>query len=160
MAKKVESSSVRSEEQVVVTKHRELSSPSVLEKMRKSELIDLVISTEARLNEQVDLVALRDAKIDGLEHQVVKLNDSNKAAAKAVEDAQALLVKVRGELTVANHAADANKELADDLASQLELVKSLSKREIDYCHAMITALEAELSKLNNRSFFARLFDKR
>lgn len=157
MAKKVESGS---EEQVVVTKHDELSSRSVLEKMRKSELIDLVIGTEKRLNEQVDLVALRGVKIDGLERQVANLNVANKAAAKAVDDAQELLSKVRGELAIAKHDADANKALVEDLTSQLELVKSLSKREIDDCHKRIGELEAELSKMCNRPFFARLFNKR
>jgi len=157
MAKKVESGS---EEQVVVTKHDELSSRSVLEKMRKSELIDLVIGTEKRLNEQVDLVALRGVKIDGLERQVANLNVTNKAAAKAVDDAQELLVKVRGELDIAKHDADANKALVEDLTSQLELASRLSKREIDDCHKRIGELEAELSKMCNRPFFARLLNKR
>jgi hypothetical protein len=156
MAKKVES---ESKEQVVVTKHGELSSRSVLEKMRKSELIDLVIGTETRLNEQVDLVALRGAKIDGLEHQVAKLNDLNKAASKAVDDAQELLRKVRSELAIAKHDADANKVLVDDLTSQLELAGRLSKREIDDCHAKISALEAELARLKGRAFWARLLNK-
>lgn len=142
-----------------VVKHRELSSPSALDKMRKAELIDLVISTETRLNEQLDLVALRDVKIEGLEHQVANLNTSNKSAAKAVSDAQDLLLKVRGELAIAKHDADANKVLVDDLTSQLELAGQLSKREIDSCHAKISELEAELSKLKNRSFFERLMNK-
>lgn len=153
MAKKVK------EEQVVITKHKELSSPSVLDKMRKSELIDLVISTEVRLNEQLDLVALREAKIDGLEHQVAKLNDTNKAAAKVLDETQELLKKVRGELSVAQHAAAANKELADDLTSQCELLKSLSKREIDECHKEITELKDELAKYRNRSLIERLLNK-
>lgn len=156
MAKKVES---ESKEQVVVTKHGELSSRSVLEKMRKSELVDLVISTEMRLNEQVDLVALRGAKIDGLESQVAKLKDANKNGVKAVDDAQELLSKVRGELTIAKHAAAANKVLVDDLTSQLELAGQLSKREIDDCHAKISALEAELARLKGRAFWARLLNK-
>lgn len=157
MAKKVESG--ESKEQVVVTKHGELSSRSVLDKMRKTELIDLVIGTEKRLNEQVDLVALRDVKIDGLEHQVAKLNDLNKAASKAVDDAQELLRKVRGELAIAKHDSDANKALVEDLTSQLELAGRLSKREIDDCHAKIGELEAELSKLRNRSLIERLLNK-
>ena len=156
MAKKVKS---EIGEQVVVTKHCELSSPSVLEKMRKSELIDLVICTETRLNEQIDLVALREAKIDGLEHQVAKLNDLNKAASKAVDDAQELLRKVRGELAIARHDSDANKALVDDLTTQLELAGRLSKREIDDCHAKISELEAELSKIRNRSLIERLLNK-
>lgn len=153
MAKKVK------EEKVVVTKHNELSSRSVLDKMRKSELIDLVIGTETRLNEQLDLVALREAKIVGLEHHVAQLNDSNKAAAKAVDDAQELLKKVRSELAVAKHDVDANKVLVDDLTSQLELAGRLSKREIDDCHKKMAEMEAELSKIRNRSLIARLLNK-
>lgn len=144
-----------------VVKHHELSSPSVLDKMRKAELIDLVISTETRLNEQIDLVALRDVKIEGLEHQVGKLNDTNKAAAKVLDETQELLKKVRGDLSVAQHTAAANKELADDLASQCELLKSLSKREIDECHKKMAEMEAKLSKYRSRlpSFIVRLLDK-
>lgn len=113
------------EEKVVVTKHDELSSRSVLEKMRKAELVDLVISTEMRLNEQVDTVALRDAKIAGLLFRIGKLtkerDNLDENGKKMVES----IAKMRGDLNQTKQAGAANKVLADNLQSEVERLKNV-----------------------------------
>lgn len=113
------------EEKVVVTKHDELSSRSVLEKMRKAELVDLVISTEMRLNEQVDTVALRDAKIAGLLFRIGKLtkerDNLDENGKKMVES----IAKMRGDLNQTKQASAANKVLADNLQAEVERLKSV-----------------------------------
>jgi len=113
------------EEKVVVTKHDELSSRSVLEKMRKAELVDLVISTEMRLNEQVDTVALRDAKIAGLLFRIGKLtkerDNLDENGKKMVES----IAKMRGDLNQTKQASAANKVLADNLKAEVERLKSV-----------------------------------
>lgn len=113
------------EEKVVVTKHDELSSRSVLEKMRKAELVDLVISTEMRLNEQVDTVALRDAKIAGLLFRVGKLAKERDGLSEKNAKMEKDIAKMRGDVNQTKQASAANKVLAENLQAEVARLKSV-----------------------------------
>jgi len=115
----------QAEEKVVVTKHDELSSRSVLEKMRKAELVDLVISTEMRLNEQVDTVALRDAKIAGLLFRIGKLSKERDGLSEKNAKMEKDIAQMRGEVNKSKQASAANKVLADNLQAEIERLKSV-----------------------------------
>ena len=113
------------EEKVVVTKHDELSSRSVLEKMRKAELVDLVISTEMRLNEQVDTVALRDAKIAGLSFRIDKLTKERDGLSEKNAKMEKDIAQMRGEVNKSKQASAANKVLAENLQTEVNRLKGM-----------------------------------
>ena len=117
----------QTEEKVVVTKHDELSSRSVLEKMRKAELVDLVISTEMRLNEQVDTVALRDAKIAGLSFRIGKLAKERDGLSEKNAKMEKDIAQMRGEVNKSKQASAANKVLASNLEAECERLKGVIK---------------------------------
>lgn len=75
---------------VNVTCHEEIPSRSSLDKVRKAELIDRLVAALERVNSQLDLLALRDLKISGLETRVADLlkeRDAFKVVADNADDA-------------------------------------------------------------------------
>lgn len=144
---------------VVVTKHEELPTEASLMKRCKAELVEMLLDALSRMNDAVDTVALRDAKISGLEFRVENLGkerDAFKTIAdntdKIVGDMRSSLEKAKGDVSMARKACDANKMLVEELTNQVKLVNAMYERDVD-------ELKGELERLKCRSFFQRLFNK-
>lgn len=144
---------------VNATCHEEIPSRSSLDKVRKSELIDRLVGALERVNSQLDLLALRDAKISGLETRVADLlkeRDAFKVVADNADDAigdiRKSLEAARGEISIAQKNLAANKLLMEELSGQLKLAQVMYERDVK-------ALQGELDKLRGRGFWQRLFNK-
>lgn len=149
-----------------IIKHDESHPRGVLDKMRKSELVDLVIDTEKQLHDALDVVALRDVKIGGLEFRIKNLvkecadfKISASDANSKITEVQQSLDKAIGELNQARQMQDASKLLVDELTTQLNLAKTVSERQIDELKQEIATLKNEAAEIDKRPFWKRFFGK-